>query len=105
MAISIVVFAFVGRPTNLLQHAQRVLFLPVIAGLAFEVIRWSGKHAGTPWVRALITPGMQFQRLTTREPDLEMCRVAIASLERVIDDPTVIELQSSGVEPELSFIQ
>ena len=105
VVISIVVFTFVGKPQNALHHLARVACMPVIAGIAFEFIRLSGKYFGNPVVRALVWPGMQFQRLTTREPDLEMCAVAIASLEKVKDDPILIELQRQGGTTEVSFIQ
>jgi len=55
----------------------------LIAGVAFEFIRLSGRYARHPIVRVLVWPGLQFQRLTTREPDLTMCEIAIAALERV----------------------
>ena len=105
VVVSIVVFTFIGRPVSLGGHLLRVACLPLIAGVAFEFIRFSGRHAGRPWVRALIWPGIQFQRLTTREPDLEMCAVAIASLARVQDDPAVVALQRSGAAAAPSFIQ
>lgn len=81
--------------------------MPVIVGVAFEFIRLSGKYADRPLVRALIWPGMQFQRLTTREPDLTMCEVAIVALERVRNDQTVKRLEAAGAEvrSEVAFIQ
>ncbi len=105
VVISIVVFTFVGKPENALHHLARVACMPVIAGIAFEFIRLSGKHIGNPVVKALVWPGMQFQRLTTREPDLEMCAVAIASLEKVMHDPVLVELQKQGGTNEVTFIQ
>ena len=103
--ISIVVFTFIGKPANIWQHLVRVACMPLIAGVAFEFVRLGGRHFDKPLVRALVWPGMQFQWLTTREPDLEMCAVAIASLARVQDDPTVIEMQCAGGMKEMSFIQ
>ncbi len=105
VVISIVVFTFIGRPTGIGQHLLRIACMPLIAGIAFEFVRLGGRHFDKPFVRALVWPGMQFQWLTTREPDLEMCAVAIASLERVRDDPTVIEMQRAGGMKEMSFIQ
>src|SRR5580765_2274685 len=87
--VSIVVFTFIGKPANLAQHLLRVACMTLIAGVAFEGIRLSGKYFDRPFVRALTWPGMQFQRLTTREPDLEMCAVAIASVEKVLGDPAL----------------
>ena len=105
VVVSIVVFTFLGRPTSVLMHLARVACMPIIAGVAFEFIRLSGKYFEKPWVKAVTWPGMQFQLLTTREPDLEMCAVAIASLERVMDDPTVVKMRAEGGMKEMSFIQ
>lgn len=105
VVVSIVVFTFIGRPHNVGDHLLRIACMPLIAGIAFEFIRLSGKYFGNPIVRALVWPGMQFQRLTTREPDLEMCAVAIAAIERVKDDPTVLAMQKAGGMKEMSFIQ
>ena len=79
--------------------------MPIIAGVAFEFIRLSGKYFGHPWVRAVTWPGMQFQRLTTREPDLEMCAVAIASVEKVLGDPALEAARQAGGMKEVSFVQ
>lgn len=103
--VSIVVFTFIGKPANVWQHLLRVACMPVIAGVAFEFIRLSGKHFDKPIVRALAWPGMQFQRLTTREPDLTMCAVAIASLEKVMSDPALEAARNAGGAREVSFVQ
>jgi uncharacterized protein YqhQ len=103
--VSIVVFTVIGRPHGIGPHLLRVACMPLIAGVAFEFIRLSGKYYGNPVVRALTWPGMQFQRLTTREPNLEMCEIAILSLQRVLDDPTVVRLQGSGGSREVTFVQ
>ena len=103
--VSIVAFTLIGRPDGIGPHLLRVACMPLIAGVAFEFIRLSGKYYGNAVVRALTWPGMQFQRLTTREPDLEMCAIAIASLQRVLDDPTVIRLQGTGGSREVTFVQ
>jgi len=103
--VSIVVFTFIGKPANLGQHLLRVACMPLIAGVAFEFIRLSGKYFDQPLVKALTWPGMQFQRLTTREPDLEMCAVAIASLEKVLGDPVLEAARHAGGRQEVSFVQ
>jgi len=103
--ISIVVFTFIGRPANIWQHLVRVACMPLIAGVAFEFIRLSGKYFDKPFVRALAWPGMQFQLLTTREPDLQMCAVAIASLEKVMSDPAIEAARKAGGLKEVSFVQ
>jgi uncharacterized protein YqhQ len=58
--------------------------VPLIAGLSFEVIKWAGRNRRRGWVRAIMAPGMQLQKLTTREPDLDQLAVAIAALEAVL---------------------
>jgi uncharacterized protein YqhQ len=103
--ISIAVFTFIGKPANVWQHLLRVACMPLIAGVAFEFIRLSGKHFDKPFVRMLAWPGMQFQRLTTREPDLSMCAVAIASLEKVMGDPAIDAARRAGGLKEVSFVQ
>ncbi|MBI1799176.1 MAG: DUF1385 domain-containing protein [Candidatus Eisenbacteria bacterium] len=106
VVLSIVVFTFIGRPTSLAQHLLRIASMPLIAGVGFEFIRLSGRFADRPLVRALVWPGIQFQRLTTREPDLAMCEVAIAALERVRGDERVVKLERAEAKAgELAFIQ
>lgn len=107
VVVSIVVFTFIGKPSGVGDHLLRIACMPLIAGVAFEFIRLSGKYADRPFMKALIWPGLQFQRLTTREPDLEMCEVAIAALERVRHDDAIVTLQKAGdeVRPEVAFVQ
>ena len=107
VVISIVAFTFIGRPRHIGDHLLRIAALPLIAGVAFEFIRLSGKYYGRPWVRALVWPGLQVQRLTTREPDLSMCAVAIAAIERVRGDATVVAMERAGdaARAEVAFIQ
>jgi uncharacterized protein YqhQ len=62
----------------------RILGVPVIAGLSFELIKWAGRNRRRPWVQAIMYPGMQLQRLTTREPDLDQLAVAISALSAVL---------------------
>jgi uncharacterized protein YqhQ len=107
VVVSIVAFTLIGRPTGIGDHLLRIACMPVIVGVAFEFIRLSGKYADRPLVQLLVWPGVQFQRLTTREPDLDMCAVAIAALERVRGDETVLKLEAAtgDVRPEVAFIQ
>jgi uncharacterized protein YqhQ len=84
MVIAIFVFAFFGRPDWYLLIASRILLLPVIAGLAYEVIRFAGKHADNPILRAVLAPGLWLQRLTTREPSLDQVEVSIRALKEVL---------------------
>ena len=66
----------------------RILGVPLIAGLSFEVIKWAGRNRRRGWVRAIMYPGLQLQKLTTREPDLEQLAVAIAALKAVLEVET-----------------
>ncbi len=105
--VSIVVFTFIGKPTRIQDHLLRIACMPLIAGVAFEFIRLTGKYQHIGWVKALSWPGMQFQLLTTREPDLSMCETAIAAINLVRDDATVRAMEAAGANasPEISFIQ
>jgi uncharacterized protein YqhQ len=106
VVVSIVLFTLLGRPTTVAMHLTRILCMPLIAGIAFEFIRLSGRYADRPLMRVLVWPGLQFQRLTTREPDDSMCEVAIAALERVRVDETVMRLEREGADAgALAFIQ
>ena len=84
MVIAVFVFALVGRPSLPMLILSRVLLLPVIAGLAYELIRFGGKHPNNRFVRALLAPGLWLQRLTTREPDLDQVEVSINALRDVL---------------------
>jgi uncharacterized protein YqhQ len=78
------VFAPLGKLDWPWLFASRVLGIPIVAGLAFELIKWFGRNRTKRWARALMWPGMQLQKLTTREPDLTQLAVAIAALEAVL---------------------
>jgi uncharacterized protein YqhQ len=84
MVISILVFAPFHFDSLLLRLGSRLLLVPVVAAIAYEFMRFTASHTHWPWVRALIAPGLQLQRLTTREPDLTMLEVAIMALEPVL---------------------
>src|ERR671937_921353 len=84
MVIAIFVFAFFGRPAWYWLIATRILLLPVIAGLAYELIRFAGKHSRNPVLMTLLAPGLWLQRLTTREPTLDQLEVSIRALQQVL---------------------
>jgi uncharacterized protein YqhQ len=84
MIVAIVVFAPLGKLDWPWLFVSRVAGIPLVAGLAFELIKWFGRNRTKRWARALMWPGMQLQRLTTREPDLSQLAVAIAALEAVL---------------------
>jgi uncharacterized protein YqhQ len=84
MIMAIFVFAPVGLPAWWILVLTRIVGVPLIAGLSFEVIKWAGRNRRRTWVRAVMYPGMQLQRLTTAEPDLDQLTVSIASLQAVL---------------------
>lgn len=84
MVLAIFVFAPIGLPAWYWLVASRILGIPLIAGLSYEVIKWAGKNRRKAWVRAIMWPGLMLQNLTTREPDEEQLAVAIASLNAVL---------------------
>jgi uncharacterized protein YqhQ len=85
MVIAIFVFAFFGRPVWYWLIASRILLLPVIAGIAYELIRFAGKHTDNRVLMTLLAPGLWLQRLTTREPTLDQLEVSIRALREVLE--------------------
>lgn len=83
MLASIGVFMFLGKPETIPDRIERLLFIPVIGGIAYELTRLSGRWAGNPLVRLFIAPGLMLQRITTREPSLDQLEVAIRSVREV----------------------
>jgi uncharacterized protein YqhQ len=100
MIVAIVVFAPLGTPVWYLLFGSRVIGIPLVAGLAFEVIKWFGRNRSKRWVRALMLPGLKLQLLTTREPDLAQLAVAIAALEAVL---TVESPRDAGEEDRVGM--
>jgi uncharacterized protein YqhQ len=84
MLISILVFALVGRPEDILDRLQRIAFVPVIGGLAYEAIKLSGKYAKLWFLKPVILPGLLLQKITTSEPDDEQLTVGMAALRAVL---------------------
>ena len=84
MIVAIFVFAPLGKLDLHWLLISRVLGIPLVAGLAFEVIKWFGRNRSKRWARILMWPGIQLQRLTTREPDPSQLAVAIAALDAVL---------------------
>jgi uncharacterized protein YqhQ len=83
MIMAIFVFAPIGLPAWWILVLTRILGVPVIAGLSFEVIKWAGRNRRRRWVQWIMYPGLQLQRLTTREPSLDQLAVAIAAMKAV----------------------
>ena len=91
MLIGIFIFAFLGWPSLWERILSRILLMPVVAGISYEIIRFAGKHMDKAWVRAAILPGLALQKLTTRQPDDDQIEVAIASLKAVLPPEEIIE--------------
>ncbi len=101
MIVAIFVFAPIGLPAWYWLLATRILGVPLIAGISFELIKYAGRNRRRRWVQVVMWPGLKLQLLTTREPDLDQLAVAIASLEAVLALETPGELSAAdlvGVE-------
>ena len=85
MVVAIFVYAFLGRPAWYWLIVSRIVLLPVIAGIAYELIRFAGKHTGNRILMTILAPGLWLQRLTTREPTLDQLEVSIRALREVLD--------------------
>jgi uncharacterized protein YqhQ len=94
MVVTIFVYSFVGRPALPLLVLSRILLIPVVAGLAYEVIRFAARHMDKKWVRVLMIPGLSLQKLTTREPTLDQLEVAITSLRAVMTAEQLAEVEA-----------
>jgi uncharacterized protein YqhQ len=96
MIVAVFVFAPIGRPALHWLILSRVLGIALVAGIAYEVIRWAGRNRRKRWVRGLMWPGLQLQKLTTREPSLDQLAVAIVALEAVLE----VENPSASTEED-----
>ena len=86
MLISIVIFSLIPKLWPFyLKAGSRVVLLPVIAGVSYEILKWTAKHDSTPFVKFMISPGLALQRLTTREPDDSQLEVAIRSMQEALE--------------------
>jgi uncharacterized protein YqhQ len=94
MVLSIFIFAPLGLPAWYWLVISRIVGIPVVAGLSYEVIKWAGKNRRKAWVRGVMWPGLMLQNLTTREPDLDQLAVAIASLNAVLSREKPEDLRS-----------
>jgi uncharacterized protein YqhQ len=88
--VSIIVFAAVGNPDLWIRVVSRIVLIPVIAGIAYELIRLAGRFESSPVTRALMWPNLALQAITTKPPDDAQVEVALASLKRVLTDEGVI---------------
>jgi uncharacterized protein YqhQ len=100
MVVAIFVFAFVGQPGWFWLIVSRILLLPVIAGLAYEVIRLAARFGTNPVVAVILQPGLWLQRLTTREPSNDQAEVSIAALRAALERDTALRTKGQ-VEVEV----
>jgi len=92
VVLAVFVFAPIGLPAWYWLVASRVLGIPLVAGIAYEIIKWAGRHRERAWVRVIMWPGLKLQGLTTREPDREHLEVAITALQAVLKVENPAEL-------------
>jgi len=85
VVVSIFVFAFVGLHPLWWRLLSRMLLMPFVAGIAYEILKFSSRNLESPWLRWLIVPGLLLQKLTTREPDDAQLEVALAALNGVLE--------------------
>ena len=101
IALSIVMFSLVGRQSPLVMVGSRILLIPVIAGVGYELLKLGAKHRANPVVRAVMWPGILVQKITTRQPTDDMIEVAIVSMEEALTaDGEPIPEGSATVERE-----
>ena len=101
LVLSILVFSLLGVEGWLYMLASRVIVIPLVAGIAFEFIMWSARHQDSAVVRALVWPGLQMQKLTTREPSDDMVEVAMASLKKVLSMEKEAEIEPNEATNKL----
>ncbi len=97
MIVSIFVFALAGVHAWWILVLTRIVGIPVVIGISFELIRFAGRHRANRWVQLIMAPGLQLQKLTTREPDLSQLEVAIAALNAVLAHETPGELSAEDL--------
>ena len=101
LVLSILVFSLLGVQGWVYMLASRIIVIPIVAGLAFEFIMWSARHQDSALVRVLVWPGLQMQKLTTREPSDDMVEVAMASLKKVLSMEKESELEPNEATNKL----
>jgi uncharacterized protein YqhQ len=99
IALSIIAFSLVGRQEPLVMILSRILLVPVIAAVGYEILRWGARHRGNRIVRAIMWPGILVQMLTTRQPTDDMIEVAIVSMEQALEADGESIPEGSGTLP------
>lgn len=108
--VSVFVFSLLGRPPLPLLILSRIVLIPVIAGIAYEVIQFTARHMDNRFIRWMIKPNLALQHLTTRQPELHMIEVAIVAFKRVLvseklldeSEATIPEPRPEAVSPTLA---
>jgi uncharacterized protein YqhQ len=99
IALSIVAFSLVGRQEPAVMVGSRILLIPVIAAVGYELLKWGAKHRANPIVRAIMYPGILVQKITTRQPSVDMIEVAIVSMEQALKADGEALPRGSGTLP------
>ena len=82
--LSILAFSLVGRQSPIVMIARRIVLIPVIAAVGYEILRFGARHRGNPVVKAIMWPGILVQMITTKQPTDDMIEVAIVSMEEAL---------------------
>lgn len=104
--VSVLVFSLLGRPPFFWLIVSRIVLIPVIAGISYELLRWSANNIDNPLVAFIVKPNLALQHLTTREPDLDMIEVAIVSFKHVLLSEKLIEPEEATIpapKPEAAY--
>lgn len=97
--VSVFLFSLIGRPPFALLILSRVLFIPVIAGVAYEFLKYTAANLDKAWIRFMIRPNLALQHLTTREPSHDMIEVAIVAFKRVLLSESIITAEEAEIPP------
>ncbi|MGH9042020.1 MAG: DUF1385 domain-containing protein [Acidimicrobiia bacterium] len=96
MVVTILAYSVLGRPGWVVLIASRLLLIPLLAGLSYEIIRFAARNMRRPWVAAAMKPGLALQKLTTRPPTDDQLEVAITSLKAVLSPAELAEVEARG---------
>jgi uncharacterized protein YqhQ len=102
MVVSIIVFSFLGEGSLLWRISSRIVLLPVVAGIAYEIIKYVARKQGTFWGKIVLAPGLWLQKLTTREPDDQQIEVAIRALQRVLEIEERVALEQQPISQPIA---
>lgn len=95
--VGVMMFSLLGRPPLPILIASRIIGIPIVAGVAYEVLRWTAKNIHRPWVRIMVIPNLALQHLTTRPPDNTMLEVAIVAFKRVLYSEGLISEEEAAI--------